>query len=448
MIERLRQKLILKMGVYVVLMNNETNKKTAEQEKDFKLKDELKKRDHSKIGRELNYFTTCGDIGAGLPLFMPKGARVIQLLQRFIEDEEQSRGYLLTKTPFMARSDLFELSGHWPYFKERMFIINDDKETLVLKSATCPFHFKVYNAQQHSYRDLPIRYSESSTLFRNTATGEIHGLERLRQFTISEGHIICSEEQVIDEFREALNLANYFMKTLGLDKDATYTFSKWDENNKEKYIGEAYLWESTQSLLYNTLVNLNQEFIVIEGKAPFYGPKFDINLKNAFGKTERIITIQLDFSLSKMFGMTYTDPNNEKKYPIILHRTSIGSYERILAMLLEKYDGAMPTWLSPIQAKVLAISEKYYDYANTIVEKLTKQKIRVEKDVGNGSLGYKLRKAKLERVPYIIIIGEKELQNSTVSLRSRSKGEEGSKNLDEIIERIIHDIDIKSLVML
>ncbi|MDR2720305.1 MAG: threonine--tRNA ligase [Nitrososphaerota archaeon] len=419
-------------------------KKKLSEDIDKNLGPKTKKRDHIKIGRELNFFATSKLIGSGLPFLMPKGARVIQLLQRFVEDEEQARGYLLTKTPLLAKRDLFALSGHWPHFKDRMFITADE-EAMVLKAATCPFHFSVYNAQLHSYRDLPLRYSEASTLFRKATSSETHGLVRLRQFTVSEGHIICSEEQVIDEFKEALNLATYFMQTLGFGKDVLYTLSKWNESNKGKYVGETYLWERVQNLLYDTVSDLNLDFTVLEGKAPFYGPKFDVNLKSAYEKQERIITIQLDFSLAKMFGMTYVDMNNKKKHPIILHRTSVGSYERMLAMLLEKYDGAMPTWLSPTQVKVLTTSEKYNDYAKTIVEKLRNQKVRVEEDFRREKLSYKIKNAQFERVPYALIIGEKEQQNATVAVRSRSKGEEGSKNTDDVIARILLDIHTKSL---
>lgn len=343
-----------------------------------------------------------------MPILLPKGARVLQLLQRFIEDEEQARDYLIVRTPLMTKSDLYKKLGYLPYFKDHMLFINGDKEEMVLKSATCPLHFSVYNAQIHSYKDLPIRYSETSTLFRNAASGEMHGLARLRQFTAPDGHVICREDQVIDEFKEILDLVNYTIKTLGMDKDAIYTFSTWDENNKEKYIGNPYLWENMQNLLLDVLKELKIDFTIMEGKAPFYGPKFDVNFKNTYGKQERIITIHLDFCLSKMCGMTYVDTNNEKKHPLIWHRVSIGSYEKTLAMLLEKYDGAMPTWLSPTQVKVLTISEKYINSANAIIEKLKKQQIRIEKDFSNEKLSYKVRKAQFEKIPYIMIVGEEE----------------------------------------
>lgn len=400
---------------------------------------------HIKIGQEFKFYATSNLIGQGLPLILPKGAIVIQQLQRFVEDEEQSRGYLHTRTPLMTKSNLFELSGHLPYFKDKMFISDTAKDTMVLKAATCPFHFCIYNAQPHSCKDLPIRYSETSTLFRNASSGEMYGLIRLRQFSVSDGHIICSEEQVIDEFKKVLDLAKYYIKVLDFDSEASYTYSTWNENNKEKYIGDARLWESVQKLLYDTLRSINQDFTIKEGEAPFYGPKFDLNLKNSYGKYERIITIQLDFSLAKNFGMTYIDKDNKTKYPTIIHRTSIGSYERMLALLIEKYGGAMPTWLSQIQVKILTISEKYNDYAYTIIDKIKKHKIRFDKDLSSKTLGYKLRKALNEKTPYIVIIGEKELHCGSITVRSRSKKIDGFRKIDELIAHVLQDINTRSL---
>ena len=422
--------------------------KNADLEAHIKQKEEAKKRDHNKLGRELKFFTTSDVIGQGLPLLMPKGSKVIQLLQRFVEDEEERRGYLLTKTPLMGKSDLYKVSGHWQHYRDGMFIIGDeekDSEVLALRPMTCPFQFGVYLAEQHSYRDLPLRYGETSTLFRNESSGEMHGLIRVRQFTISEGHIVCREDQVVNEFKEVLNLVNYMMQTLGIDKDVTYTLSKWDPNNKDKYVGEEALWETSQVLLREILEDTGLNFTEDEGGAAFYGPKLDIDFRNVHGKKDTIITIQLDFSLAKMFGMTYVDKDKEKKTPVCIHRTSVGCYERTLAMLIEKYAGAMPTWLSLTQVALLPISDKYADYAQSVVDKLKSNGVRVHADFRSEKLGYKIRAARLERTPYILIVGEQEAKDGTVSVRSRAKGEEGNFAVGDIIKRIREDIDTKSL---
>ncbi len=401
--------------------------------------EEAKKRDHNKLGRELKLFTTSNDIGQGLPLLMPKGAKIVQLLQRFVEDTEEKRGYKLTKTPLMAKSDLYKTSGHWSHYKDGMFIIGDeekdDKELFALRPMTCPFQFTVYNAEQHSYRDLPIRYGETSTLFRNESSGEMHGLIRVRQFTISEGHIVCTKEQVKDEFKNAVDLIDYFMTTFGIENDVRYVLSKWDPNNREKYIGTDEQWNSTQDELRDILDELQLNYTEEEGEAAFYGPKLDIQFKNVHGKEDTIITVQIDFALGEKFGMTYIDKDGVKQHPTILHRTSIGCYERTLAMLIEKYAGAFPTWLAPTQVMLLPISDKYNDYTNYVIEELQKRNIRVEADFRTEKIGYKIREARLQRMPYICVIGEKEAENNTLSVRSR-KGEEGAIALNDFINRI------------
>ncbi len=405
--------------------------------------EEAKKRDHNKVGRELELFTTVDVIGQGLPLLMPKGAKIIQILQRFVEDEEERRGYLLTKTPLIAKNDLYKVSGHWDHYKDGMFVMGEeekDEEVMALRPMTCPFQFMIYTSKQRSYRELPLRYAETSTLFRNESSGEMHGLIRVRQFTISEGHIICMQEQLEKEFADAVDLINYMMKTLGIENDVSYRFSKWDPNNKEKYVGEPEAWEMTQIKMKNILDNLNIPYKEAEGEAAFYGPKLDIQFKNVHGKEDTIITVQVDFSLADRFNMTYVDRDNEKKRPIIIHRTSIGCYERTLAMLIEKYAGAFPTWLAPTQVKVLPISEKYQDYAEQVVAQLRQGNIRVEADYRAEKIGYKIREARMERVPYLLVVGEKEQEDQKVAVRSRVKGDEGAIALDEFMTRIQHEI--------
>lgn len=412
--------------------------------------EEAKKRDHNKLGRELKLFTTSDIIGQGLPLLMPKGAKIVQILQRFVEDEEERRGYLLTKTPFMAKNDLYKVSGHWDHYKDGMFILGDeekDEEVFALRPMTCPFQFTIYNAEQHSYRDLPIRYGETSTLFRNESSGEMHGLIRVRQFTISEGHLVCTREQLEDEFKGVLDLVNYMMKTIGIENDIKYRFSKWEPNNKDKYEGDAETWEETQDIMRNLLNELGLQFKEEEGEAAFYGPKLDIQFKNVHGKEDTIITVQIDFSLAERFNMTYIDKDGSKKHPIVLHRTSIGCYERTLAMLIEKYAGSFPVWLSPVQVKVLPISDKYNDYAQSVARGLKSSGIRVESDYRAEKIGYKIREARNQRIPYILVVGEKEEADNTVSVRSRFNGDEGSQNLNDFITRIKKEIDTKEINM-
>jgi threonyl-tRNA synthetase len=405
--------------------------------------EEAKKRDHNKLGRELGLFTTSDVIGQGLPLLMPKGAKVVQLLQRFVEDEEEKRGYVLTKTPFMAKSDLYKVSGHWDHYKDGMFILGDeskDEDVFALRPMTCPFQFTIYNNDQKSYRDLPIRYGETSTLFRNESSGEMHGLIRVRQFTISEGHLVVRPDQLEEEFKGVVDLINYMMDTLGIEGDISYRFSKWDPNNKEKYIGSAEEWERTQSTMKTILDHLGINYKEAVGEAAFYGPKLDIQFKNVHGKEDTIITVQIDFALAKRFNMTYVDRDGEKKNPYIIHRTSIGCYERTLAMLIEKYAGAFPTWLAPVQVKVLPISEKYHDYVEKVTKALQAKGVRVEPDYRAEKIGYKIREARMNRVPYMLVVGEKEAAENTVAVRSRKNDDEGAIALEAFVDRIVREI--------
>ncbi|MGI6577813.1 MAG: threonine--tRNA ligase [Eubacteriales bacterium] len=409
--------------------------------------EEAKKRDHNKIGRELGYFTTVDYIGQGLPILMPKGAKVLQILQRFVEDEEDKRGYLLTKTPYMAKSDLYKISGHWDHYREGMFVMGDeekDNEVFALRPMTCPFQFQVYLASMRSYRDLPLRYNETSTLFRNEDSGEMHGLIRVRQFTISEGHIACRPDQLEDEFRACLDLAIYMLDTLGLSEDVSYRFSKWDENDKEKYIGSAEQWENVQNRMRAILDHIGLDYVEADGEAAFYGPKLDIQIRNVHGKEDTLITIQIDFQLAERFGMVYVDSDGSKKHPYVIHRTSIGCYERTLALLIEKYAGALPTWLSPTQVMVLPISERHIDYAKTVESKLKAYGIRCELDDRSEKIGYKIRSAQVEKVPYMLVVGDKEAENSTVSVRSRSAGDLGSMEISEFLNKIKEEIDSKA----
>lgn len=405
--------------------------------------EEAKKRDHNKLGRELKLFTTDEKVGQGLPLLMPKGAKIIQTLQRWVEDEEEKRGYVLTKTPYMAKSDLYKVSGHWDHYKDGMFVLGDeekDDEVFALRPMTCPFQYTIYNAEQHSYRDLPVRYSETSTLFRNEASGEMHGLIRVRQFTLSDGHLIVTPEQLEDEFKGVVELIKYIMETLGIADDISYRFSKWDPNNTEKYINDPEAWNRTQDIMRNILDHLEIDYVEADDEAAFYGPKLDIQFKNVHGKEDTIITVQIDFALAERFDMTYIDKNGEKKRPYIIHRSSIGCYERTLAMLIEKYAGAFPTWLSPVQAKILPLSDKYNDYAEKVTKALKDKGIRVECDYRAEKIGYKIREARLERTPYILVVGEKEAANNQVSVRSRKNDDEGAMDLNAFVDRIVLEV--------
>lgn len=410
--------------------------------------EEAKSRDHNKLGRELEYFTTSEIIGQGLPILLPKGARVIQLLQRFVEDEEQKRGWLLTKTPYMAKSDLYKVSGHWDHYRDGMFVLGDeekDDEVFALRPMTCPFQYQAYLNRQRSYRDLPLRYNETSTLFRNEASGEMHGLIRVRQFTISEGHLMCTPEQLEDEFRGCLELAIYMLKTLGLYEDVSYRFSQWDPNDTEKYIGTPEQWDEAQGTMKKILDHLEIPYVIGIGEAAFYGPKLDIQIKNVYGKEDTLITIQVDQMLSKKFGMEYVDKDGKKKNPYIIHRTSIGCYERTLALLIEKYAGAFPMWLAPTQVKILPIADRHLDYAYKIKQALEAHGMRIEVDDRSEKVGYKIREAQLEKVPYMIVVGDKDIENDCISVRSRKLGDLGSMKLQEFIDKAVEEIETKAI---
>ena len=409
----------------------------------------IKNRDHNKLGREMELFTTVDVIGQGLPLLMPKGAKIIQTLQRWIEDEEDNnRGYMRTKTPLMAKSDLYKISGHWDHYQDGMFIFGDedkDKEVYALRPMTCPFQYYIYKASQKSYRDLPLRYSETSTLFRNEDSGEMHGLTRVRQFTITEAHLIVRPDQMVEEFKGCLALAKYCLETLGVAEDVTYRLSKWDPNNKEKYIGDEKVWEETQEHIRSVLRELEIPFSEAEGEAAFYGPKVDIQAKNVYGKEDTMITIQWDAILSAQFDMYYIDQNGVKQRPYIIHRTSMGCYERTLAWLIEKYEGKFPTWLCPEQVRVLPISEKYADYAQEVAQALKSQGILVTVDSRSEKIGYKIRETRLAKVPYMLVVGQKEEEEKKVSVRSRFLGDEGSKDLSVFMKDILEEIRTKAI---
>ena len=410
--------------------------------------EDIKKRDHNKLGREMEIFTTVDVIGQGLPLLMPKGTKMIQTLQRWIEDEEEKRGYVRTRTPLMAKSDLYKISGHWDHYKEGMFVLGDeekDKEVFALRPMTCPFQYYVYKASQKSYRDLPIRYGETSTLFRNEDSGEMHGLTRVRQFTISEGHLVVRPDQMVEEFKGCLALAKYCLETLGVEEDVTYHLSKWDPENKEKYIGAPEVWEETEGHIRNILQELGVNFVEDVGEAAFYGPKVDINAKNVYGKEDTMITIQWDALLAEQFDMYYVDQNGEKVRPYIIHITSMGCYERTLAWLIEKYAGKFPTWLCPEQVRVLPISEKYMDYANKVEAALKENGILATVDHRSEKIGYKIRETRLAKVPYMLVVGQKEEEEGLVSVRSRFAGDEGQKSLDEFIDAICKEIRTKEI---
>ena len=409
----------------------------------------IKNRDHNKLGREMELFTTVDVIGQGLPLLMPKGTKMVQTLQRWIEDlEDNEWGYVRTKTPLMAKSDLYKISGHWDHYKDGMFVLGDeevDKEVFALRPMTCPFQYFVYKATQHSYRDLPIRYGETSTLFRNEDSGEMHGLTRVRQFTISEGHLIVRPDQMVEEFKGCIALAKHVMTTLGLENDITWHLSKWDPDNKEKYIGEPEVWEETEQHIRDILTELDLPFTEDVGEAAFYGPKVDINAKNVYGKEDTMITIQWDALLAEQFDMYYIDQNGDKVRPYIIHRTSMGCYERTLAWLIEKYEGKFPTWLCPEQVRVLPISEKYADYAASVAAELKKNGVLVTVDNRSEKIGYKIRETRLAKVPYMLVVGQKEEEEKLVSVRSRFAGDEGQKTLDTFIAEITKEIRTKEI---
>ena len=415
----------------------------------LKAVEEAKMRDHNKIGRELEYFTTVDSIGQGLPIMLPKGARTIQLLQRFVEDEEQKRGYLLTKTPLMAKRDLYRISGHWDHYLDGMFVLGDpndeEKECFALRPMTCPFQYQVFLNKMRSYRDLPMRLGETSTLFRNEDSGEMHGLIRVRQFTISEGHLILRPEQLEDEFRGCLELANFMLKAVGLDEDVSYRFSQWDPERKDKYEGTAEQWNEAQELMGKILDNLGLKYSIGIDEAAFYGPKLDIQIKNVHGKEDTLITIQIDMLLAKKFGMEYVDVDGEKKTPYIIHRTSLGCYERTLALLLEKYAGAMPLWLAPEHVRIIPISERLRDEALAVTSELQAKGFKVSCDDRNEKMGYRIREAQLEKIPYMLIIGDKEVETNTVSVRKRGGVDLGSMTLEDFSKMIREEIDTRKI---
>ena len=404
---------------------------------------EALKRDHNKLGRELEYFTTVDVIGQGLPVLLPKGARVVQLMQRWIEDTEQKRGYLLTKTPLMAKRDLYKISGHWDHYLDGMFILGDPydetKECFALRPMTCPFQYQVFLNRQRSYRDLPMRLGETSTLFRNEASGEMHGLIRIRQFTLSDAHIICTPEQVEQEFRGVVDLIDYVMKCIGIQDDVTYRFSKWDPNNKEKYIDMPEEWERTQDIMRNILNHIGLKFVEADNEAAFYGPKLDVQFKNVFGKEDTLFTVQIDFALAERFEMFYIDSDNQKKTPYIIHRSSIGCYERTLAMLIEKYAGALPLWISPEQVRLMTVTDKAIPYAEAQAEKLRAMGIRAKVDSRQEKIGYKIREARNERIPYMLTVGEKEIEDNTFSVRKRGQGDIGSIPVEDFCATVVKE---------
>lgn len=440
----------------------------------------IRERDHNRLGRELELFTTVDVIGQGLPLFLPKGTKIIQTMQRWIEDlEDNEWGYVRTRTPFMAKSNLYKLSDHWFHYKDGMFVLNDDgtdtdspedyadpetsmkhaqenvqvnadgKEVMALRPMTCPFQYFVYKAKPKSYRDLPYRMGETSTLFRNEDSGEMHGLTRVRQFTISEGHLVCTPEQIKDEFKNCVSLAKYCLTTLGVEEDVTYRMSKWDPNDSEKYLGTAEDWDKVQDYMREILDEIGLDYVEADGEAAFYGPKLDIQAKNVYGKEDTMITIQLDMFLSKRYDMTYVDKDGEKKYPYIIHRTSMGCYERTLAWLIEKYAGAFPTWLAPEQVRILPISEKFHEYGNEILKELKKNGILATMDDRAEKIGYKIREARLQKLPYMLIVGANEQENNTVSVRKRGEdGDLGAMELNTFINKICEEIRTKSLTQM
>lgn len=407
--------------------------------------EEAKKRDHNKLGRQLGFFTTVESIGQGLPIMLPKGAKVLQLLQRFVEDEEERRGYELTMTPFMAKNDLYKVSGHWQHYRDGMFTIgamDEDGEAvgggemLAMRPMTCPFQFQAYLTKTRSYRDLPIRYNETAKLFRNEASGEMHGLIRVRQFTLSEGHIFVTPEQTAQEFQGCLELARFMLDSLGLSEDVSYRFSCWDPENKDKYIGSEEGWVQSQTMMEEILKSLDLSYETGLGEAAFYGPKLDIQIKNVFGKEDTLITIQLDFQLAERFGMFYTDREGERQHPLIIHRSSIGCYERTLALLIEKYAGAMPLWIAPEQVRILAISERHVEAAKAAEARLRAEGIRVGTDLRDEKVGKKIAEAQAEKIPYMLILGDREVENDSFSVRHRREGDLGSESTEALIARI------------
>lgn len=409
--------------------------------------EEAKKRDHNKLGRDLGIFLTEDVVGQGLPILGPKGAKIMQVLTRFVEDEEEKRGFMITKTPYMAKNDLYRISGHWDHYRDKMFIIGDENspEALALRPMTCPFQYQIYKNGLKSYRDLPCRYSETATLFRKEASGEMHGLIRVRQFTLSDGHIVCTPDQIEDEFKRCLDLSYYFLTCLGLREDVTFRFSKRGKSNKEKYIDNDKAWNETEGLMKQILDDIGINYVEADDEAAFYGPKLDVQIKNVYGKEDTLITIQLDFAASKSFDMTYIDENGEKQYPFVIHRSSIGCYERTLALLIEKYAGAFPFWICPVQVKVMSLTDRTASYAKEIAQELKLRGIRAEVDVRNEKIGYKIREAQLEKVPYMFIVGDKEQEEGNVSVRSRKLGDLGVMKKEEIYDKLVEEDRTKTV---
>ena len=415
--------------------------KKSELDEYLTLLEEAKKRDHNKLGRELGIFMTEEVVGQGLPILMPKGAKILQILSRFVEDEEERRGFMITKTPYMAKNDLYRISGHWDHYRDKMFIIGDENtpDAMALRPMTCPFQYQIYKNGLKSYRDLPCRYSETATLFRKEASGEMHGLIRVRQFTLSDGHIVCTPEQVEEEFKRCLDLSYYFLECLGMREDVTFRFSKRGKSNKDKYIDNDKAWDETESLMKKILDDIGLDYVEADDEAAFYGPKLDVQTRNVYGKEDTLITIQLDFAAAHSFDMTYVDENGIKQYPFVIHRSSIGCYERTLSMLIEKYAGAFPLWISPVQVKVLNLTDRTADYAKKIVEDLKLVGIRAEADLRNEKIGRKIRDAQLEKVPYMFILGDKEAEDGTISVRSRKEGDLGVMTKDDIFNKLVEE---------
>ena len=417
--------------------------KKADLEEHLKALEEAKLRDHNKLGREMGIFMTDENIGQGLPLLMPKGAKLFRILTRFVEDEEERRGYVCTKTPYMAKSALYKISGHWDHYRDGMFVIENENENevMALRPMTCPFQYTIYNNGMKSYRDLPIRYGETSTLFRNEASGEMHGLIRVRQFTISEGHIICMPSQLEQEFKGALELARYMLRAFGIEGDVTYRFSKWDPKDTDKYINDPEKWSKAEAEMEKILNHLGVKYSVGIGEAAFYGPKLDIQIKNVYGKEDTLITLQVDMFLAENFDMTYVDENGIKQRPYIIHRTSIGCYERTIALIIEKFKGAFPVWMAPEQVRVMSLTERTADYVNELVQRLRKKGIRAEADVRNEKIGYKIRLGQLDKIPYMLIIGDKEAESGMLSVRGRKAGDLGQMSEEDFVGKVQEEVE-------
>lgn len=415
--------------------------KKSELEEYLTALEEAKKRDHNKLGRELGIFLTEDVVGQGLPILTSKGAKIMQILTRFVEDEEERRGFTITKTPNMAKNDLYRISGHWDHYRDKMFIIGDENspDAMALRPMTCPFQYQIYKSGLKSYRDLPVRFFETATEFRNEASGEMHGLIRVRQFTLSDGHLIVRPDQIEEEFKRCLELSYYFLDCLGMRNDVTYRFSKRGKSNKAKYIDNDKAWNESESLMKKILDDIGLDYVEADDEAAFYGPKLDIQAKNIYGKEDTLITIQIDFAAAHSFDMTYIDENGEKQYPFVIHRSSIGCYERTIAMLIEKYAGAFPFWICPVQVKVLSLTDRTAEKAKETVEKLKASGLRAEADVRNEKLGYKIREAQLDKIPYMLIIGDKEAEENAVSVRSRKSGDMGTMKLADVIEMLVEE---------